>query len=44
MLDDATLRPLPIGARLVLPQAAEAHTRGEAGQSPGKMVLMVSEP
>jgi NADPH:quinone reductase-like Zn-dependent oxidoreductase len=44
MLDDATLRPLPIGARLVLSQAAEAHTRGEAGQSPGKMVLMVSEP
>jgi NADPH:quinone reductase-like Zn-dependent oxidoreductase len=44
LLDNGTLRPLPIGTPMTLAQAAEAHTMGESRKSQGKTVLKVSEP
>jgi NADPH:quinone reductase-like Zn-dependent oxidoreductase len=44
LLDNRTLRPLPIGTPMLLAQATEAHTMGESRKSQGKTVLTVNEP
>jgi NADPH:quinone reductase-like Zn-dependent oxidoreductase len=42
MLDEGSLRPLPVAAVLPLAQAAEAHRRGQSGSGGAKMVLQVA--